>query len=76
MPGAGSLYFGLDSVDIKMSEMTWHKVVTQLWGLLCWFEDLVCVYCFLDSNECLYTGCIELCACLPVLSCATVCGPG
>lgn len=45
--GAGSLYFGLDSVDIKMSEMTWHKVVSQLWGVLDWFEaSCVCLLLF------------------------------
>lgn len=76
--GAGSLYFDLDSMDIKMSEITWHEVVTQLWDVFCWFEaSCVCVsIAFLDSNECPGTGCIELCTYLPVLSCATVCGPG
>lgn len=74
--GAGSLFFDLDSGNIKMSEITWDKEVTQLWGVLCWFEEsCMYVYCFLDSNECPSKGCIELSTDLPVLSCATVCGP-
>lgn len=67
--GSGSLFFDLDSGNIKMSEITWDKVVTQLWGVLCWFEEsCVYVYCILDSSEHPSTGCIELSTHLPVLS--------
>lgn len=72
--GAGSLYFGLDSMDIKMSEITWHEVVTQLWDVLCWFEaSCVCVsiafWTQMSAPAQDALSCAPTCLCSPVPQC-------
>lgn len=74
MLGAGSLYFCLDSVDIKMSEMTWYKVVTQLWGVLCWFEaSCVCMstafWAQMSASAQAALSCVCACPCFHVPQC-------